>query len=112
MTHPDTGPARRAGIARLALAEHDDWNWGRGKYADRGIPLGTAALRSLADCARWLLQMIEAEERAAEPATIGEANTAVAHLNTQEIRDVLSVLAAQLPTAVLAAVAEAGYGRG
>lgn len=112
MTHPDTRPGFRAGVARLALAEYEDWCKSRGKYQDATRPLTPAALGALGNCAAWALQMIEAEERAADPATVGEANTAAAHLSTREIRDVLNVLAATLPTAVLAAVAEAGYGRG
>lgn len=112
MTSPENGPQFRAGIARMSLAEYDDWKNARGKYAAGDRHLDGTTVSGLASCGRWLLQMIDAEERAAEPATIGQANLAVAHLDTREMRDVLNVLAAQLPTAVLAAIAEAGHGHG
>jgi len=38
----------------------------------------------------------------------GAANTAVAHLDTREMRDVLYLLAAAMPAVVLSAIAEAG----
>src|SRR5579859_461684 len=103
MTEP-IGPGYRAGIARMSLAEYDDWLGSRGKYADGSRHLDGVTLSSLASSARWFLQDLEAAEAAAGPAVLGRANLAVAHLDTRQMRDVLNVLAAQQPAAVLAAV--------
>jgi hypothetical protein len=100
--------ALRAGIARMALAEYEDYHADRGKYAEPGRALDPETTGALATCTGWLLQLLDAA--AAAPALTGRANAAVGHLDTRQMRDVLNVLALRVPAAVLDAAAEAGHG--
>ena len=109
MTDPLAGTSTyRIQVARMALAEWDDYAHDRGQYADTARPLGSSAVAGLASAATWLLEMLESQETSGGPRATGLANRAIAHLDHRQLRDVLNVLAVRDPAAVLAAIAEAG----
>ena len=104
MSDPMAGTREfRTQTAREALDTYQAWASG---------PADPVMIGSLASCARWLLEMLGTGQRAAAPETAakttGAANTAVAHLDSRGMREVLNFLALHDPDAVLLAVRETG----
>src|SRR5580692_7515915 len=65
MTDPLEGTATyRAQIARMALAEFEDYTHDRGQYADRSRTLRPEATGGLANAAAWLLEMLAQQDAA------------------------------------------------
>lgn len=104
MTDPQSGTrAYRIDTARTAIAAYEAW------IADDDLapspPFET--IGKLVTCARWLLDTMEgAPPGTFGPRVTGLANTAVKHLDTRAMRDVLNILAKSAPAAVLAAIEE------